>query len=130
MTSRPTRIVIADENASFRRILHSLLQTGPGFQIVAEAATGCDAIAAVQQYKPDILLLDLRLPDISGLEVLKHLTEQPTHRTIVLAEDLNAHLIFEALLAGACGAVDKGATSETFCKCVRSVAAGEVWISR
>jgi DNA-binding NarL/FixJ family response regulator len=125
----PIRITIADDHAIFREGLRRLLLEDVEFSVVAEASTGYQAVKCVQDLSPDILLLDLRLPDISGFEVMNHLSEFK-HRTIVLAADMQTTDILRALTLGAVGVVPKHAASETLFRAIRAVAAGQLWISR
>jgi DNA-binding NarL/FixJ family response regulator len=130
MTSRTTRIVIADDDTEFHHTLQALLPVDRGYDIVAGVESGAGAVSAVQQTRPDILLMDLRILGVPAFEVIKRLSKDASHRTIVLGKDLNADIVFEALMAGAHGVVAKDSVSEALRKCINSVLAGEIWVSR
>ena len=124
------RIVIADDHAMFRHGLRQLLGGQEGMSVVGESDTGRDAITTVRELEPDVLLLDMTLPDMEGLDILRQVSGiKPTH-TILLAEHLDLHEMTQALLMGACGAIEKTSSATVLFKCVRSVLAGELWFSR
>jgi len=130
MRTRKTRIVIADEDTEFHKTIQALLPVERGYDIIAGVGSGAGAIAAVQQTRPDILLLDLQVAGVPAFEVIKELSKDATHRTIVLVKNLNFDIAFEALVAGAQGVVAKESVSEALRKCITSVSAGEIWVSR
>jgi DNA-binding NarL/FixJ family response regulator len=110
--------------------LSQLLATQPGCKVVAELDSGRDAIAAVRDLDPDILLVDLKLPDMSGLDVLRQIGRARDTQTIVLVENPDIHEMTQALLLGACGAVEKSARAAVLPRCLRCVLAGELWFTR
>ena len=73
----PIRVVIADDHAIFRSGLRRLLEDEPGFSVVGEAADGEEAVEAVRRLAPDVLLLDLSMPGVSGLDVIRQLSHGP-----------------------------------------------------
>lgn len=127
----PIRILIADDHALFRAGLRSLLEVEPDFQVVGEAADGEEAVKLTRKLKPDILLLDLAMPRMPGLEVLRELsTFSNSVRTILLTAMIEKKQILEALQLGAKGVVLKESALELLRKSILAVMAGQFWIGR
>ena len=126
-----TRILIADDHAIFRAGLRKLLETEPDFEVVGEAAHGEEAVREVRRLAPDILLLDLAMPRLPGLETLRELAaiDSPT-RILLLTAAIEKEQIVEALQLGARGVVLKESASEVLFKSIRTVMAGEYWVGR
>lgn len=131
MDSRKTRILIADDHTIFRDGLRRLLESEPEFQVVGEAADGVEALQSVQQLKPDILLLDLAMPRMPGLETLRELaTQGASVRVILLTAQIEKRQIIEALQTGARGVIMKDAATQLLLKGIRTVMAGQFWVGR
>ena len=129
--SSPIRILIADDHPILRDGLRNLLEAEPGFAVVGEAADGGEAVQLVQKVKPDILLLDLAMPKMPGLETVRELMGSAASvRTILLTAAIEKKQIVEALQLGARGIVMKESATEVLLKSIRSVMAGEYWIGR
>jgi len=125
------RIVIADDHTIFRDGLRRLLESEPEFEIVGEAADGAEAVQLVQQAHPDILLLDLAMPRMPGLEALRELSElRATTRVILLTAAIEKRQIIEALQVGARGVVMKDAATQMLIKAMRTVMGGQFWVGR
>jgi two-component system, NarL family, nitrate/nitrite response regulator NarL len=125
------RILIADDHSIFRDGVRKLLEAEGGFTVVGEATTGVEALELVSELRPDILLLDISMPRLTGLEVLRRLSKQPAPmRTILLTASVEKSEIIEALLLGAHGVVPKQSASRMLFKSIRTVMAGEFWVSR
>jgi two-component system nitrate/nitrite response regulator NarL len=125
------RIVIADDHRIFRAGLRRLLEAEPGFAVVGEAADGTEVAALVEQLRPDILLLDVAMPRMPGLEVLRALADRGTPvRTIVLTAAIDRTAFVKALQLGAWGVVLKEAATDLLFKSIRSVMAGQYWVGR
>jgi DNA-binding NarL/FixJ family response regulator len=125
------RIVIADDHAIFRDGLRRLLESEPEFEVVGEAADGGEAIALVQQAHPDILLLDLAMPRMPGLETLRELAPQRNGtRVILLTAAIENRQMIEALQIGARGVVMKEVATQILLKAIRTVMAGQYWVGR
>lgn len=125
----PIRIVIADDHLLFRDGLRTLLVTEPSFEVVAEAGDARSAAAAVTTIQPDVLLLDLAMPDESGLETLRLLLglNLPT-RTIVLTAAIGRSETVQAVQLGARGVVLKADASRLLFESIQAVAAGNYWL--
>ena len=131
MDSRKTRILIADDHTIFRDGLRRLLESEPEFQVTGEAADGAEALQLSQQLKPDILLLDLAMPRMPGLETLRELSSQASPvKTILLTAAIEKRQIVEALQMGARGVIMKDAATTLLMKGIRTVMAGQFWVGR
>ncbi len=127
--SRKPRVVIADDDPIVRDVLRSLISGKGDYDVLAEALDGRDAVEKVNQLRPDILLLDLLMPNLPGLDALREITETDQQlRTIVLAASVSKRQIIEALQLGARGVLVKSALDQLF-ECIEAVRAGEYWIS-
>ena len=125
------RILIADDHSIFRDGLRKLLEAEGGFSVVGEATNGIEALDLVNQLRPDVLLLDISMPRLTGLEVLRRLSKETAPlRTILLTASVEKSEIIEALLLGAHGVVPKQSASRMLFKSIRTVMAGEFWVSR
>jgi two-component system, NarL family, nitrate/nitrite response regulator NarL len=124
MESNSIRILIADDHAIFRDGLRRLLATQSDFQVVAEASDGKEAIALAAELKPDVLLLDLAMPRVPGMEVLRELGL----RTILLTAAIQPFAVTTALQLGARGIVLKASPPELLLKSIRSVCDGQFWV--
>jgi len=120
------RVVIADDQAMVRSGLRSLLAQEPDIEVVGEAADGEAALDVVRRYRPDIVLMDIRMPVLDGLAATRRLVADGSDaRVLVLTTfDLDEY-VFEALRAGASGLLLKDATAEELVKAVQVLAAGE-----
>ena len=124
------RIAIADDDPGFRTGLVQLLGSQQAFDIVAEVESGRDAVTASRDLEPDILLLGMDLPDMSGLDVLRQINRIKITHPIALVDKLDIYEMTQSLLLGACGAIEKSARAPVLFKCLRSVLAGELWFRR
>ncbi len=125
------RLAIADDHTIVRDGLRRLLETQPDFTVVAEAADGIDALQRVGDTKPDVLLLDLTMPRMSGLEVVAELERiRSGVRTILLVAAIDRADTIKALQLGARGVVLKESATELLYKAIRSVMAGQYWVGR
>jgi len=129
MENQPIRLIIADDHAIFRDGLRRLLATQPDFQVIGEASDGKEAISLTQSMKPDVLLLDLAMPRVPGMEVLRELSRQETPvRTILLTAAIQPFAVTSALQLGARGIVLKASPPEMLLKSIRSVHEGQFWV--
>jgi two-component system, NarL family, nitrate/nitrite response regulator NarL len=126
------RILIADDHTIFRDGLRRLLEAEPELQVAGEAADGAETISQTRELNPDILLLDLAMPRVPGMDVLRELSingELHT-RIIVLTAAVERLEIVQALQLGARGVVMKDAATQLLMKAIRTVMAGQYWIGR
>lgn len=121
------RILIVDDHSTFRLGLSALLNSEPGFTVVGEAATGSEAVAAAAVLWPDVIVMDLNMPDLDGTRATEQIVRaQPETGVLVLTMfDDEAHLI-AAVRAGARGYLLKTARQEEIVRAVHAVGAGEV----
>lgn len=127
--SAAVRVVIADDHELVRRGLAMLLETESGIQVVGEARTGSEAVAAVLRERPDVLLVDLKMPELDGLGVLKVVKARAPGTRVVLLTGLEVdEAILEAVYQGADGFLFKDVPPAELCKAIRVIAAGEVYL--
>jgi DNA-binding NarL/FixJ family response regulator len=123
------RVVIADDQAIARQGLRMILETEPDIEVVGEATDGLDALGQVQRRAPDVLLIDIRMPRMDGLEATRRLRRTDGVEVIVITTfDLDEY-VFEALRAGAVGFLVKDSPPQRIVDAVRSVARGDALIS-
>ncbi len=124
--SKSVHILIADDHAVVRAGLRALLERRAGFQVVAEADTGEDAVVKALEHKPDVAVLDVRMPGLSGIEACRKITEQlPNCRVIILTSYAEDELLFAAIRAGAAGYVLKRIGDNDLIQAVERVSSGE-----
>jgi len=123
-------ILIADDHSIFRDGLRRLLEAEPGFCVVGEATNGEETLTLTRDLEPDVLLLDVSMPRLSGLEVLRRLPKESGTRALLLTAHIEKSEIVEALILGAQGVVPKQSASEMLFKSIRAIIGGEFWISR
>ncbi len=120
------RVVIADDQPLMRAGFKAVLEATGAIEIVAEAGDGAEAIAAAEAHRPDVILMDIRMPGIDGIEATRRL---PRHRILVLTTFGLDEYIVEALRAGASGFMTKDAPAAELVAAVRAVAAGDAVLS-
>jgi DNA-binding NarL/FixJ family response regulator len=121
-----TSLVICDDQGMVRAGFRSLLETEPDLEVVGEAANGEEAIEVVTRLRPDVTLMDIRMPVLDGLAATRQLMEAgvPTRVLVLTTFDLDEY-VFEALRAGASGFLLKDAPAEELAAAIRVVAAGD-----
>ncbi len=121
------RILICDDHESFRQGLHMMLATDSSLEVVGEAADGVEAVALAAQLQPDVILMDLQMPRLHGLEATRRiLSSSPHMRILVLTMSDDTAAVFHALQAGACGYILKGARKADVVRSIHNVYHGEV----
>ncbi|MGW3954940.1 response regulator [Streptomyces sp. NPDC004752] len=126
----PIRVLIADDQQMVRQGFSVLLNTQPDIEVVAQAVDGLDAVAKVGEAAPDVVLMDIRMPELGGIEATRRITvENPNIKVLVLTTfDLDEY-VYEALRAGASGFLLKDASADKLAEAVRVVAAGDALLA-
>ena len=125
-SAEPTRVVVADDHALFRYGLKAMLANAEDFEVVGEAATGEEVVEKVAQTRPDVILMDIQMPGINGIEATRRVLERyPSIGVVVVTMFEDDDSVFAAMRAGARGYVLKGADAEEVLKVVGAVAEGE-----
>ncbi|OUD03180.1 response regulator transcription factor [Streptomyces swartbergensis] len=120
----PIRVVLADDERMVRTALRAILSAEPDLEVVGEAATGAEAVSVVRDLRPDVVLMDVRMPEIDGIrateQILATLEEPP--RIVVVTTFENDSYVYDALRAGAAGFLLKRADADALVQAVRLVA--------
>jgi DNA-binding NarL/FixJ family response regulator len=123
------RIVVADDHPVVRFGVRNMLQNEPGFEVIGEAEDGDDAITQTLELEPDILLLDLAMPRLPGLEAMRAImTKSPRVKIVLLTSTISVQQIIEALQIGARGIVLKDSVAGDLTHALRAVLGGDYWI--
>ncbi len=126
MGNQKIRVLIVDDHTMVRRGMKVLLDEYDDIQVVGEAANGLKAIEAVEEFKPDVVLIDLAMPVMDGIEAIKRiLAIHPNERIIVLTSFSGDEKLFEAIRAGAMGYLVKDAQPDELVQSIRNVCSGE-----
>jgi DNA-binding NarL/FixJ family response regulator len=124
------RVVLVDDHPVVRAGIRAVLQKAEDVLVAAEGGDGAEALRLAREYRPDVLVLDINLPDMTGLAVARQLGEEGLHLNIlILTLHSDAKTVFETLEAGARGYVLKDEALESLAKAVRAVARGDSWLS-
>jgi DNA-binding NarL/FixJ family response regulator len=127
MREQPIRLFIADDHALFREGIRALLSATPDIVCIGEAATGEDAVRGVGEAEPDVVLMDINLPGINGIEATRQILHTHSATGVIMVTMLEGDAsIFAALRAGARGYVLKGANHQELLQSIRAVAQGQV----
>lgn len=125
-----TRVVLADDHHVVREGLRALLEAEPDITVVGEAADGLTTAHLVERLKPDVLVVDVMMPALNGLEVTRQVVRQsPDTRVIVLSMYSDESYVMEALKNGAAGYVLKSSTRSDLVQAIREVMAGQRYLS-
>lgn len=125
----PIRILIAEDHRIVRDGLRMLLQSEPDFTVVGEAENGREAVVLAKEVQPDVAILDISMPDLSGLEATPLIkTESPQTQVLILTMHESDEYFFRALQAGASGYVLKKAATQDLIAATRAVARGEAFL--
>ena len=128
--SPPIRVLLAEDHTLVRAGIRSLLASFPDIQVVAEAGNGRDALRLIDERRPDVVLIDISMPEMNGLEIVARAVKQfDTMRFIILSVHANEEYVLRALQAGARGYVLKDATVSELELAIRAVARGGVYLS-
>jgi DNA-binding NarL/FixJ family response regulator len=125
----PILILIADDHPVFRFGMRALLTALPDFTVVGEAVTGEEAIRLTNELLPDLVLMDINMPGLGGIEATARIREQQPHTAILMVTMLDEESVFSAMRAGARGYLLKGAEPAETLRAIRAVASGEAIFS-
>ena len=126
----PIRVLVADDHALFRAGVRKLLQSFDGMDVVGEAADGQEALRLSSTQRPDVLLMDVGMPGLNGVEAAARLTrEGPRPRVIILSMHTGEEHVLRAIRAGAAGYLLKDAKPDELEAAVRAVARGDIYLS-
>lgn len=124
--TKPARLIIADDHALLRSGIRSMLAGEPDLEVVGEAADGQEALELCRRLKPDLVLMDVRMPKMDGLAATRAIKEElPNVSVVMVTMQDDPDYLFEAVIAGAAGYVLKGATPDQLTEAVRQVLDGE-----
>src|SRR5258707_4970625 len=125
------RILVADDNATFRKGLLILLRSIPEIDVVGEAISGEEAIASAARLQPDVILMDLKMPDLNGIEATRRIVQTSPHiGVLILTMFQDDDSVFAAMRAGARGYILKGANQDEIMHAIRAVETVEAIFSR
>ena len=130
MTVETIRVLIADDHTLFRDGLRALLASAPEAELVGEAANGDEAVTQAALLQPDVILMDLQMEGVNGIEATRRIVQMSPHvGVLVVTMFEDEHSVFAAMRAGARGYVLKGARHEEMLRAIRAVASGEAIFS-
>ncbi|MCC6455848.1 MAG: response regulator transcription factor [Caldilineaceae bacterium] len=126
MNTDKIQILLVDDNVPLREGLRALLQSSADIEVVGEAATGTEAIQQAANLQPDVILMDIKMPDLNGIEATRRIVNTSPHiRILILTMFEDDDSVFAALRAGARGYLLKGALKNEILRAIRSVSNGE-----
>ena len=128
--SEPIAVVVADDQQLVRSGFRLILEAQPDLSVVAEAGTGREAVEAVRRLRPDVVLMDIRMPELDGIEATRRIVAQagPPKVLMLTTFDLDGY-VYESLKAGASGFLLKDAPREELVSAVRAVVAGDTLLA-
>lgn len=127
---KPIRVLVADDHMIVRSGIRHVLESESGFEVVGEAESGGEALALTSELKPDVVVLDISMPDQSGLEVAARIREDPgSARVLILSMHNNAEYVLESVRAGAHGYLLKDTAATDLREAIRAVCRGESYFS-
>ena len=130
MSEDPIRVLVADDHAIVRTGIRHVLESEPGFVVVAEASTGPEALELAESLRPDVAVLDITMPGISGLHVAAQLRERtPETQVLILSMHDNTEYVLESLRAGVHGYLLKDTAATELRGAIRAVRRGESFFS-
>jgi DNA-binding NarL/FixJ family response regulator len=124
------KVLLADDHAIVRQGIGAILSGCPGIDICAEAQTGLDAVKSAGRHQPDVVLMDISMPDMNGIEATRLIRKTtPDARVLVLSMHADRHFVLNALQAGASGYILKDCAFEELLTAINTVMRGEVYLS-
>jgi len=131
MSPSTVRVLVVDDYEPFRRFVRSTLGTRPALQIVGEASHGLEAVRRAEELKPDLVVLDIALPTLNGIEVARQIrTLSPESKVIFLSQESSPDVVQEALSTGAWGYVVKARAGSDLLAAIEAVLLGNHFVSR
>lgn len=125
----PIRILLADDHGILRAGLRNLLNAEADLEVVGEASDGAEVLELVEQLQPEVILMDISMPNMGGIEVLEHLSEKPyAGKVLMLTVHEDEGLLRKAIRAGASGYVIKRAAENELTNAIRTVIRGDIYI--
>jgi NarL family two-component system response regulator LiaR len=129
-TTERIRVLVVDDHLMVRRGLATFLRAAPDLELVGEAATGAEAVRLCAQNRPDVVLMDLRLPEMSGVEATRAIRQaNPTIQVIAVTSSHEDHLVLDALRAGAIGYLLKDVSVTGLSDAIRAAKAGRATVA-
>jgi two-component system, NarL family, response regulator DevR len=123
---RPLRLLVVDDHEVVRQGLVALLARRPGFQVVAEAGTAAESVDMARRFRPDLVVMDVRLPDGSGIEACREIRDElPDTRVVILTSYPDEEAVFSAIIAGASGYLLKQVRARDLISALEAVGRGE-----
>lgn len=130
MQIKKIRVLLADDHKILRKGIRMLIDSQPDMEVVGEAKTGREAIEEARQLKPDIVVMDVSMPELNGIEATRQICEETKHtRVVALSMHKDSVYVREILRAGACGYLLKDSEDDDLVKAIRSVHRGEAFLS-
>jgi DNA-binding NarL/FixJ family response regulator len=127
--SKPIRVLVADDHMIVRTGIRHVLESEPGFEVVGEAGNGAEALSLAAELLPDVVVLDISMPDGSGLELAARLRETGNSRVLILSMHNNTEYVLESIRAGAHGYLLKDTAATELRTAIRAVCEGESYFS-
>jgi len=124
MTEEKIKLLIADDHAILRHGLKRIFEAEPDMSVIGEAATGVDAVKRAKQLKPDVVIMDISMPEQDGIESMRQIMKAVPSRVLILTVHLEHHVISEAVSAGAAGYLVKDSLDQELIAAVRTIVHG------
>jgi DNA-binding NarL/FixJ family response regulator len=130
-STKPIRVLLADDHTLVRAGIRALLEKLPGFEVAGEATDGREIIDLIKTHQPDVVLMDISMPGLNGLQALARITRNFAQvRVIILSMHHNDEYVLQALKSGASGYLLKRAATAELPAALKSVVGGEIYLSR
>ncbi len=130
-SSRPLRVLLADDHTLVRAGIRALLERLPGLEVAGEASDGRQVLDLIKTRRPDVVLMDISMPNLNGLQALARITQDfPQVRVVILSMHANDEYVWQALKSGAAGYLLKRAATAELQATLEHVAGGEIYLSR